>query len=101
MDWTRAQQWTFEPLDEDAFPAVRVARAAVAESPLHPAVFNAANEECVAAFVAGTLSFLGIVDTVRSVVERYEAPAEITLEAVDAAESWARAQAAAAIAARP
>jgi len=101
MDWNQAQQWTFEPLDEDAFPAVRVARAAVAESPLHPAVFNAANEECVAAFVAGTLSFLGIVDTVRSVVERYEAPAEITLEAVDAAESWARAQAAAAIAARP
>lgn len=101
MDWTQAQQWTFEPLDEDAFPAIRVARAAVAESPLHPAVFNAANEECVAAFVAGTLSFLGIVDTVRSVVERYEAPAEITLEAVDAAQSWARAQAAAAIRARP
>jgi len=100
MDWTRAQQWTFEPLDEDAFPAIRVARAAVAESPLHPAVFNAANEECVAAFVAGTLSFLGIVDTVRNVVERYEAPAEITLEAVDSAESWARVQAAAAIVAR-
>ncbi|WP_062208062.1 1-deoxy-D-xylulose-5-phosphate reductoisomerase [Demequina oxidasica] len=100
MDWTQAQQWTFEPLDEEAFPAIRVARAAVAESPLHPAVFNAANEECVAAFVAGKLPFLGIVDTVRSVVEKYEAPAEITLEAVDAAESWARAQAAAVIAAR-
>ncbi|WP_061964408.1 1-deoxy-D-xylulose-5-phosphate reductoisomerase [Demequina aurantiaca] len=98
MDWTKAQQWTFEPLDEEAFPAIRVARAAVAESTLHPAVFNAANEECVAAFVAGKLPFLGIVDTVRSVVEKYEAPAEISLEAVDAAESWARAQAAAVIA---
>lgn len=100
MDWTQAQQWTFEPLDEDAFPAIRVARAAVAESPLHPAVFNAANEECVAAFVAGSLPFLGIVDTVRSVVEQYAAPAEVCLAAVDAAETWARAQAAALIAAQ-
>ncbi|WP_430867095.1 1-deoxy-D-xylulose-5-phosphate reductoisomerase [Demequina aurantiaca] len=99
MDWTQAQQWTFEPLDEEAFPAIRVARAAVAESALHPAVFNAANEECVAAFVAGKLPFLGIVDTVRSVVEKYEAPTQISLEAVDAAESWARARAAAVIAA--
>jgi 1-deoxy-D-xylulose-5-phosphate reductoisomerase len=98
MDWTAAQRWTFEPLDEDAFPAIRVARAAVAASPLHPAVFNAANEECVAAFVAGSLPFLGIVDTVRSVVEQYEAPGEMTLDAVDAAEAWARARAATLIA---
>lgn len=100
MDWTQVQQWTFEPLDEVAFPAVQLAREAVAASALHPAVFNAANEECVAAFVSGSLPFLGIVDTVRSVVEAYEAPARISLEAVDAAEAWARHKAAAVIAAR-
>lgn len=96
-DWTRATAWTFEPLDEDAFPAVRVARAAVAASALHPAVFNAANEECVQAFVDGRLPFLGIVDTVRSVVEQYEAPAELSLDAVDEAGRWARERAAALI----
>ncbi|MFW7414009.1 1-deoxy-D-xylulose-5-phosphate reductoisomerase [Demequina sp. SO4-18] len=96
-DWTQATSWTFEPLDEDAFPAVRVARAAVAASALHPAVFNAANEECVQAFVDGRLPFLGIVDTVRDVVEQYEAPAELSLAAVDEAERWARERAAAAI----
>ncbi len=90
LDWTQAQSWDFHPLDEDAFPAIRVARAAVAESGLHPAVFNAANEECVAAFAAGDLPFLGIVETVRSVVEEYEAPGDITLDAVDEAERWAR-----------
>jgi 1-deoxy-D-xylulose-5-phosphate reductoisomerase len=90
MDWTAAQRWTFEPLDEDAFPAIRLARAAMAASALHPAVFNAANEECVQAFVDGKLPFLGIVDTVRSVVEAYEAPGEITLDAIDEAERWAR-----------
>lgn len=100
MDWTLAQSWEFHPLDEEAFPAIRVARAAVAASPLHPAVFNAANEECVEAFAGGRLPFLGIVDTVRSVVEAYEAPDDVTLEAVDRAEAWARTAARDAIAAR-
>ncbi|MFV0634828.1 1-deoxy-D-xylulose-5-phosphate reductoisomerase [Demequina sp.] len=96
-DWTSAATWTFEPLDEEAFPAVRVARQAVAASALHPAVFNAANEECVQAFVDGALPFLGIVDTVRRVVEEYEAPAELSLAAVDHAEQWARQRARACI----
>jgi len=100
LDWTTASAWQFEPLDDDAFPAIALARDAAAASDLHPAVFNAANEQCVAAFVAGALPFLGIVDTVRAVVEEYVAPGEVTLEAVDAAESWARARADALIAAR-
>ncbi|WP_062526456.1 1-deoxy-D-xylulose-5-phosphate reductoisomerase [Demequina rhizosphaerae] len=98
LDWTHAQAWTFEPLDEEAFPAIRLMRAAMDASPLHPAVFNAANEECVQAFVDGTLPFLGIVDTVRRVVEEYSAPAEVTLDEVDRAEAWARAHARDAIA---
>ncbi|WP_296665042.1 1-deoxy-D-xylulose-5-phosphate reductoisomerase [Demequina sp.] len=99
LDWTHAQSWTFEPLDEDAFPAIRLMRDAVAASPLHPAVLNAANEECVQAFVDGDLPFLGIVDTVRNVVEKYQAPARITLDEVDHAEAWARERARAVIAA--
>lgn len=90
LDWTTASAWTFEPLDEDAFPAVRLARQAHHASALHPAVFNAANEECVAAFMEGRLPFLGIVEVVRSVVEAYEAPAEVSIETVGEAETWAR-----------
>lgn len=100
LDWTRASAWHFEPLDDAAFPAILLARDAAAASDLHPAVFNAANEQCVAAFVAGALPFLGIVETVRAVVEEFEAPGRITLEAVDAAEAWARARADALISAR-
>ncbi|MBC7297917.1 MAG: 1-deoxy-D-xylulose-5-phosphate reductoisomerase, partial [Demequina sp.] len=100
LDWSRASAWQFEPLDDDAFPAIALARDAAAASDLHPAVFNAANEQCVAAFVAGALPFLSIVDTVRAVVEAYSAPADVTLEAVDAAEAWARARADALISAR-
>lgn len=89
-DWTQPTTWTFEPLDEEVFPAVRIARQAVAASALHPAVFNAANEELVQAFVDGRLPFTGITQTLWRVVNEYEAPDELSLETVDAAERWAR-----------
>ena len=100
IDWTRASAWEFEPLDEEAFPAIALARSAAAASDLHPAVFNAANEQCVAAFVNGGLPFLGVVETVRAVVEDYEFPGAVDLEAVEDAERWARARADAIIASR-
>jgi 1-deoxy-D-xylulose-5-phosphate reductoisomerase len=89
-DWSERRAWTFEPLDEEAFPAIRLARDAVAASALHPAVFNAANEVAVAAFLAGTLPFLGIVDTISATLDAFAAPGEVTLDAVLEAERWAR-----------
>ena len=100
VDWTRASSWDFEPLDEATFPAIALARSAAAASDLHPAVFNAANEQCVEAFVQGRLPFLAIVETVRAVVEAYEWPGAVSLEAVEDAERWARAHADALVAAR-
>ena len=77
----------------DPAPAVYAALDALGipyERHEHPAVFNAANEECVAAFAEGRLTFLGIVDAVRDVVEAYEGGEAATVEAVEAAEAWAR-----------
>ena len=57
----------------------------------YPAVFNAANEEAVAAFHAGAIGYLDIVDIVRTVVDAHSPePGELTRESVLAAESWAR-----------
>jgi 1-deoxy-D-xylulose-5-phosphate reductoisomerase len=67
-DWTRASTWEFAPLDTEAFPAVALARQCGRDGGTAPAVFNAANEECVAAFLAGRLPFLAIVDTIAAVV---------------------------------
>lgn len=94
-DWTQATAWTFEPLDEDVFAAVRLAREAVEASATHPAVYNAANEECVDAFLAGRIGFLDIVTTVERVLGEHDGtPADdLTLDAVLAAEVWARARA--------
>ena len=102
-DWTQAAQWTFEPLDEAAFPAVSLAKEAAASSDTHMAVFNAANEEAVDAFHGGRIRFDQIVETVRAVLGEYRPdgvlaaagadPDELTVEAVLAAEDWARAAA--------
>lgn len=94
-DWTRAASWTFEPLDEEVFAAVRLAREAVAASATHPAVYNAANEECVAAFLARRIGFLEIVETVERVLgEHTGTPAgDLSVDAVLRAEGWARARA--------
>jgi len=94
LDWTSAQSWEFQPLDDDAFPAVRLARQVGAAGRCLPAVFNAANEECVAAFLDGRLPFSGIVDTVAAVVEAAAAADQFdepgSVEDVLAAEQWAR-----------
>ncbi|WP_369052880.1 1-deoxy-D-xylulose-5-phosphate reductoisomerase [Kineococcus terrestris] len=94
VDWTRAATWEFEPLDAEAFPAVDLAREAGRRGGTVPAVLNAANEECVAAFHAGALPFLGIVDTVARVVGEHE-PGGGPRDVADvlAAEEWARARA--------
>ncbi|MFV2100354.1 1-deoxy-D-xylulose-5-phosphate reductoisomerase [Micromonospora sp. LOL_024] len=91
VDWTTAHTWEFAPLDDAAFPAVALAKAAGATGRCRPAIYNAANEECVSAFVAGRLPFLGIVDTLQRVLEDapdFDEPG--TVEDVLEAESWAR-----------
>ena len=91
LDWSTASTWQFEPLDDVAFPAVRLARMAGEAGGVVPAMFNAANEEAVAAFVAGRLSFRGIVDLVaRTLDDAPELGAPTCVEDVLAAEKWAR-----------
>jgi 1-deoxy-D-xylulose-5-phosphate reductoisomerase len=92
LDWTRASTWTFEPLDEQAFPAVRLAKQVGRAGGTYPAVFNAANEQAVLAFHAGRVGYLDILDVVEAVVDRHTA-GESSLEGVLDAERWARAQA--------
>jgi 1-deoxy-D-xylulose-5-phosphate reductoisomerase len=91
-DWSRASTWEFLPVDHHAFPGLGLARAAGSAGGTAPAVFNAANEECVAAFLAGRLPFLGIIDVVARVLDEHDATAgdALTVEAILATEAWAR-----------
>jgi 1-deoxy-D-xylulose-5-phosphate reductoisomerase len=90
-DWTTPVSWDFAPLDDDAFPAVNLARSAGTRGGTAPAVFNAANEECVEAFLAGHLGFTDIVDTVAAVLADDDGfVVDPTLDDVLAAEDRAR-----------
>ena len=71
LDWSTASSWTFEPLDHQAFPAVELARRAGALGGTAPAVYNAANEECVDAFHDGRIGFLAILDIVAAVLDEH------------------------------
>ena len=96
VDWTRSHTWEFLPLDRQAFPAVELAREVGTMGGAAPAVYNAANEESVAAFLAGRLPFTGIVDTVARVVsedDRYRCGSSPSLEEILEVEGWARVRA--------
>ncbi len=90
VDWTNASAWEFLPLDTDAFPAVDLCREAGRRGGTAPAVLNAANEEMVAAFLAGRVPFPAIVDTVARVVDEHDLVDTPDLDAVLDAETWAR-----------
>jgi 1-deoxy-D-xylulose-5-phosphate reductoisomerase len=99
LDWSTASTWEFAPLDSDAFPAVRLARQAGEAGGVVPALYNAANEEAVAAFLAGRLSFPAILQVVaRTLDEAPDLGVPTSVDDVLAAERWAREHARAAIA---
>ncbi|MBM9461311.1 1-deoxy-D-xylulose-5-phosphate reductoisomerase [Nocardioides sp. zg-536] len=92
VDWTSPQTWQFDPLDDEAFPAVSLARAAGVAGATAPAVYNAANEVAVDAFRTGRLPFTGIVEVVASVLADHDVPSkmQLSLDDVLAADAWAR-----------
>ncbi|ALX66761.1 1-deoxy-D-xylulose-5-phosphate reductoisomerase [Microbacterium sp. XT11] len=93
LDWSTATSWSFEPLDDEAFPAVALAKAVGRAGTTFPAVYNAANEQAVDAFHEGRLPFLGIVDTIARVVDAHEPPSTLTVASLAEAEAWARREA--------
>ena len=93
MDWSTAGTWEFLPLDDAAFPAVQLCREAGSRGGTAPAALNAANEECVAAFLDGRLRFPGIVETVARVVAEHPFRERPTLSEVLETEVEARAAA--------
>jgi 1-deoxy-D-xylulose-5-phosphate reductoisomerase len=94
-DFARPTTWTFEPVDTETFPAIELAKEAGIAGGCVPAVFNAANEEAVAAFLERRISFREIVDTVAAVLGEAQGwqTDPTTVEDVLAAEDWARSRA--------
>ena len=86
---------TFESPDLERFPALGLAFRAVRIGGTLPAVLNAANEAAVSAFLEGGLPFPAIAETVKAVMDRHEPVSAPDLDAILAADRWARETAAA------
>lgn len=98
-DFSTASTWTFEPVDDTVFPAVELARRAGQAGGSVTAVYNAANEVAVQAFLDGAVRFPDIVRIVAEAVDaadRWRAEPG-SLAEVLAADGWAREFAAAAV----
>jgi 1-deoxy-D-xylulose-5-phosphate reductoisomerase len=92
LDFSRASEWQFEPLDEQVFDAVSLAREAAIAGGSYPAAYNAANEAAVAAFHGSRISFLAITEIIASVLDSH-LPQQTNLDGILEADRAARAQA--------
>ncbi len=93
VDWTTPTTWEFFPVDGEAFPAVALAREAGTRGGTAPAVYNAANEVCVEAFLSGEMRFTDIVPTIARVLAAHDVPSkttDLTVDDVLGADTWAR-----------
>ena len=70
MDWSQAHTLEFEPIDNERFPVIELARRCGELGGGLPAIFNAANEVAVAAFLAGEISFTAIIESVDLAVQK-------------------------------
>lgn len=70
IDWRSKQSWNFEPIDEIRFPSIELARRCGALGGSVTAMFNAANEVAVEAFLKKLIPFTAIVKTVETVISR-------------------------------
>ena len=97
VDWSKSHTWDFVPIDSNRFPAIDLARRCGELGGGLPAIFNAANEVAVEAFVKGKISFVQIVDIVEATVQALGGGSPITirdLKDVSAIENDARIRAA-------
>lgn len=90
LDWTQPHSWQFEPLDEQVFKSVRMAREVGGKGLTYPAVYNAANEQAVDAFHDLKIGFLDIFDIIEETISKHEPQSSLSLEGVLEAETWAR-----------
>jgi 1-deoxy-D-xylulose-5-phosphate reductoisomerase len=93
FDPVAAGPLTFEPVRTDVFRALSSGIAAGRAGGTAPAVFNAANEVAVAAFLRGAIPFGRISETIEQVLDAHMPSAASSVESVRAADSWARRQA--------
>jgi 1-deoxy-D-xylulose-5-phosphate reductoisomerase len=100
LDLAEVGSLTFEPVDEEAFPCLRLAREAARSAGTAPCVLNAANEVAVHAFLERRLPFLGIPEVIERALDRLGAGSVHSFDSLYEADRQAREAAAELVTAR-
>ncbi len=79
IDWSKSHTWSFSPIDNEKYPAVDLARRCGELGGGLPAVYNAANEVAVAAFLAQRIKFTAIIELVEQVVQSFGSNSPTTI----------------------
>ena len=79
IDWSKSQTWSFSPIDNEKYPAIDLARRCGELGGGLPAVYNAANEVAVAAFLAQRIKFTAIIELVEQVVQSFGSNSPTTI----------------------
>jgi 1-deoxy-D-xylulose-5-phosphate reductoisomerase len=93
FDPVAAGPLTFEPIRTEVFRAFKAGVSAGRAGGTAPAVFNAANETAVGAFLDGCIPFGRIHETIERTLEAHRLEAAVDVDTVRAADHWARRQA--------
>jgi 1-deoxy-D-xylulose-5-phosphate reductoisomerase len=83
IDWSKSHQWSFEPIDEERFPSIELARRCGAIGGSLTAIYNAANEVAVHAFIENQITFPEIVDTIEATITQMGSSAPTVLRDLD------------------
>ena len=79
IDWSKSHTWSFSPIDNEKYPAIDLARRCGELGGGLPAVYNAANEVAVAAFLAQRIKFTAIIELVEQVVQSFGSNSPTTI----------------------
>jgi len=90
LRWPDVARLNFEALNVWRFPCFKLARQAAQYGGTYPSVLVGADEEAVALFLAGKLSFPGIAELIEAVLERHQPIAEPDIPAILETTAWAR-----------
>jgi len=90
LDWSKIQSLSFEPVDYDKFPCLKLALDAGNLGGTYPAVLSAADEVAVELFLNGEINFTDIASVVQKTLEQHQSIAQPSLEEILAADAWAR-----------
>ena len=71
IDWSKSHTWNFSPIDNEKYPAIELAKRCGELGGGLPAIYNAANEVAVAAFLAQRIKFTAIIELVEQVVQSF------------------------------